>query len=93
MHRESPQKSTRILYMQNLALNKPLNLIEGPILPFFCCKKIISGIQSWKDRVLNQLSPCFALFMTEKFETAQAKMLCCELQGNVENTFCKKWRA
>ena len=39
------------------------------------------------------LSPCFALFMTEKFETAQAKMLCCELQGNVENTFCKKWRA
>ena len=39
------------------------------------------------------LSPCFAqIFMTE-FETAQAKMLCCELQGNVENKFCEKWRA
>ena len=39
------------------------------------------------------LSPCFALYMKEKFETAQAKMLCCELEGNVENKFCEKWRA
>jgi hypothetical protein len=43
--------------LQNLAIKSPLKLDGRSTLLFFCYKKTINGIQSWKDKVLNQVNP------------------------------------